>query len=278
MNKSVCFVSPITRQPLALSADNSCYRAADGHESWPIIEGIPDFNQYDDSPFYGEVKEFGAAVLNGPHVEQNLDAHRERFESQERWYAQIINEDGGLTLEVAAGPGGGNVPAILFDNPNACVLMSDICLGVVLKWKRVLHAFCMGPHVSFAAFNAQRMPLADCSIDTVSGVGGITEAGGEPTAREVSRVLKPGGLLVDMFMSLNEGELARFPEEFRAKRGGRGTSYWKGFLERLEFEVIKVEPLYSRYFAPGESTLANEATAYGLPLSFTDYLIIAHKR
>jgi hypothetical protein len=90
-------------------------------------------------------------------------------------------------------------------------------------------------------------------------------------------VLKPGGLLVDMFMSLNEQELARFPEEFRAKREGRGSSYWKGLLEQLGFGITRPEPVYSRYLVPGESTLANEAAAHGFPLSFTDYLIVARK-
>lgn len=112
--------------------------------------------------------------------------------------AKKINEHGGLILEIGAGPGGGWMPAILRENFNANIIISDISPTVAREWKKLFDKEVNPPNVHYAVLDNCDLPFRDNSIDVISDGGGFNNTVGdkEKCIRELYRVLKPGGMCV----------------------------------------------------------------------------------
>lgn len=78
----------------------------------------------------------------------------------------------GPVLEIAAGPGGGNMAPILTRNHEAWLIVNDWSFRVLSLWKHFvgLENF---PSLSFAAFDARHMPLRDACLAAISSSGGF---------------------------------------------------------------------------------------------------------
>ncbi|MCL2372447.1 MAG: class I SAM-dependent methyltransferase [Defluviitaleaceae bacterium] len=131
-------------------------------------------------------------------IEQGSLMQSGRFKAE----AQKIAGHGGMILEICAGPGGGFMPAILLQDYNANIMISDLCPTVVREWQRLFNDMdTPPPNVEYAAFNTCDMPFRDNSLDVICGSAAIIniEGGGDSrdrALREVYRVLKPDGLFV----------------------------------------------------------------------------------
>lgn len=118
---------------------------------------------------------------------------------------------------MASGHAGGFVPRILHLNPDAKILMDDLGLGVLQEWQRFLLDKGM-PNVSFALFDAKRMPLRSNSIDMVSEIDGFVEIrGSEVAIGEAYRVLKAGGSLFSFDSVAEKEDLMELPKEVSKK-------------------------------------------------------------
>lgn len=126
-----------------------------------------------------------------------------------------IAHHGGTILEIGLGPGGGFMPYILKNDPDATLIINDLSPTVVNEWKHLLDCELNTPNISYAAFNFCNIPFKDNSIDVVSDCAGIgnTEDGEKGDAlKEVYRVLKPGGLFVTTTGFVTKETLAVLPE------------------------------------------------------------------
>jgi len=188
----------------------------------------------------------------------------------------------GPILEVAAGPGGGNMPGILHRNADAMLLVNDSSDGVLSLWQQFFDEEGVGSNVCFAAFDATKMPIAANAIAAISNVGGFgnidIEGGPEMAVQEVSRVLRPGGRVYSFELMISPEDLRNMPAELRRRlshvplAGGIGPA-----LEAngLSIEVRQVS--YCRMADPEQDGIAKLAQGHGVKLRLNSEVIRARK-
>lgn len=196
------FVHPTSHKPLSFLGNIEEGRWANGflwgdgeREMFPVMDGIPIFIPPQEQTWPERaLKE----MLEGRWIENNWNHCGESMpddKSKLSEFAMRMAEGKGLILDVGSGPGGGFVPRVLHIDREATVLMDDLGYGVLHEWQRILRDKGL-PNVSFALFDARKMPLGSNSLDAVSDVGGFGNIEGSGEAiKEVYRVLKPGGTL-----------------------------------------------------------------------------------
>ncbi|MGE5561141.1 MAG: class I SAM-dependent methyltransferase [Chloroflexota bacterium] len=197
----------------------------------------------------------------------------------------------GLIVELAAGPGGGNLPWLLRLSPQARVLVNDIERRIVAGWQRFL-AGGAGPNASFAVFDGLLPPLRDGAVDWVSTAAGFSEMSGgdddpsavsakrEQAVRQAFRILRPGGRLVavETILGLPGGQQMPVPA-VTAPLGQvlLGQRPWDETLTRAGFIVDRCELVFSRLLGADESDLQAEADRYSMQLETRMYAIEARK-
>lgn len=194
-------------------------------------------------------------------------------------------QHGGVILEIGAGPGGGFMPYILAENPDAELVVSDISPTVVRAWKKQLDRVLDSPSLGFAAFDFTDIPFRDESFDVVSdrsGIGNAEEVPGESRTRtqaralkEVYRVLKPGGLFVTHFGFVTRETLAALPENaqrfFLEHRPDMLQSLYEETV-LAGFRDIHSEICGGWDTDGDESGIADQARELGVNLRFTEYI------
>jgi SAM-dependent methyltransferase len=187
----------------------------------------------------------------------------------------------GIILEAAAGPGGGNMPPVLSRNPSARIIANDISLAVLQLWQEFLRARRLGPNMCLAAFDAREIPLRSESIGAVSSQGGLSEIGGTRVFEEVTRILRPGGLVLSNEMIVDPGDWNQMPSERRASWQEQSpglTLGVAGLLSEAGLDIESRELLPGRALDPGEGGLPKEAAAYGVTLHVVYEYVKARKR
>ncbi len=139
-------------------------------------------------------------------------------------FARLVKESAAslsvrpIILELATGPNGGFLPLILLHDPEAHVLLNDILYPLLEQWQTVLRAAEAGRNVGFAAADAHQLPLRSGSIDVISGAIPFVEILAPQRAiAEAYRVLRPGGLLVELEGVLVSEDVGRLPPHLRAQ-------------------------------------------------------------
>lgn len=147
------------------------------------------------------------------------DAHRERF-------AEKLAKVAGCILEVAIGPGGGNVPRLLNHQPVGRILVNDISSDILGLWREELGRISFGKGVCFAAFDVREPILRGGSIAAVSccgAFGGIIHTTGTVNAiglvacilRNLFTTLEPGGSLFLSEYAVDRKEAMKLPRQVR---------------------------------------------------------------
>jgi len=246
--------------------DNGLLWAFGEREMYPVNGGIPIFvlpPEQSWSPI--AVKE----LQQQKRIRKNWQLDRFQENSVVMEFAKRMAESEGLIIDIASGPGGGFVPLILRKNPEATVLIDDLCLGVLQEWQGFLRTLNIH-NTSFALFDARKMPLRSNSLDAVCEIGGFNEIPRSTEAiKEVCRVLKPGGTLFSVDSTIEKGELFGLPESVRTKWYDMNPLSFEGFLDAFKsvgFKVISHSFLAERELSPEEGGLPSEANKYGVRL------------
>jgi SAM-dependent methyltransferase len=270
------FVSPDTGQPLKSDTAGARLVTEDGAEGWPIVNDIPDFVRREEPDRFGEQARKERWVVRNWQGQQT----RDRSDPLAR-FGREIAEAGGVILEIAAGPGGGNVPDILRADDGASVLVNDLSRMILEDWQQVLRAAGVGPNVAFAAFDACSMPLRPNSIDVAASHGGISNIPGYPRAvKEIHRVLRPGGQLFSLDLVVHREDWSKLPADVRSKWEASSPGLTRGFemlFAEHGFRVLRSDWLWQRALDPNEGGLPQEADRYGVRLRVTINIVVASK-
>ncbi len=185
----------------------------------------------------------------------------------------------GVILEIAAGPGGGNLPPVLHRNRRARMIVNDVSPGVLQLWRELLAEIGEGPNVCFAAFDACEPFLRAGSIAAVSGPGalGNIEHPGK-ALREVRRALQPRGILFVADSFLTPDDWPRMPAECREwLEQIPGMAGWAGLVEQAGLAVEFRTVVPGRPLDPENDGLAVRAAEFGAILN-VDYEYIKARR
>lgn len=231
-----------------------------------------------------------------PREELDYNLEYARMIREERWVPRIwemmmasqnnsrqpeadrIAENGGLILEICAGPAGGFMPFVLKADYNAHILLNDLCPTVLREWKALFDSMDNPPpNVEYAAFDICDMPFMDESIDVVSGYSAIIniEGGDKGKAlKEIHRILKPGGLFVFADQYVSGEYLHTMPPELQSLFQERYPDIFIDFqaeLEEVGFSHIETVVKGQWSNKDDDSTLADFTRQHGTELIFTEY-------
>lgn len=184
---------------------------------------------------------------------------------------------GGPVLEIAAGPGGGNLSPLLHLMPDLKTIVNDLEPRIVERWQGFFND--SYPNLAFAAFDASSMPLRDNSLGCVSSRGGISNCRGSSNTvlSECARALRPGGLLILYEMCLSQRTMASLPQALREAWVVSPWLYgdWTGLLTRHGFASLFEDVAERIIVSPEQSALAYDAAKFGVELEIEFRAVIA---
>ena len=185
-------------------------------------------------------------------------------------------------LEVAAGPGGGNLSPLLHIDPGLAIVLNDIEPGIVGRWQSLLDSVLPGHRVSFVACDVCSIPLPDAAIACVSSSGGLgTMLGSHADAlSECARVLKPGGGLYAHELALTEDCIDNMPESLRGSLVSQPWLFrhWDALLRGTDLCLESLTYHERRTLFPDESPLARDAALFNYTMEVERILLFARKR
>ncbi len=215
----------------------------------------------------------------------------------------------GPICEVAAGPGGGFMPAVRQLNPQARILINDLSPGVLALWSRFLSAQGLAGDLCFAAFDATRPALRPGCLAAVSSLGGfgsiapaelippleavrrgdIAASQVIPTpmvppveaVRRMADALRSGGLLFAQEGVLDPAAWADLAPSLRDEWERRWAP-WLSFsllqaVSAAGLQVVRHEVSPGRAIDPDDGEMARDAARYGITLRTREEYVRAVK-
>jgi ubiquinone/menaquinone biosynthesis C-methylase UbiE len=282
-----CFVTPLLGSPLSFRGDVSSKGSwrdgllVDPHGiQFMVRDGVPIFIDISGVDWNELDEEINQAVrIVGSNYERSVQA----LDGGGLWaeMCRKLSRTEGLILEIAIGLGGGFTPCILSLNRKAKILASDIDPVSIYAWRRLYRSVELFEDLSFAVFNATRMPLKSNSLDFVISSGGIGNiAFNYLVLMEAYRVLKSGGKLIFADGTILEEDFDKLPYDLRAKWLNAYPYLTKGYEEILinlgyDIELYKSKGI--KELDPEEGNLPAEAHKHKTTLRFRGIFVIAVK-
>jgi len=193
--------------------------------------------------------------------------------------AKKIVEHGGLILEIGAGPGGGYMPYVLFEDFDAEIIISDWSPTVMREWRKLFEEEKLyPPNIHYAALDNCDIPFQDNTIDVVSAGGGFgnTEGDKHKALTEIYRILKPGGLYIVGDGFVTKEMLHSLPkhaqEVLLEKRPDIFEDYYEASVS-LGFKTIDNQVYKTGWSTKNdEGGMADLANSLGVEIIFSSYL------
>ncbi len=281
------FVSPVDHRHLAFTGscsndgrwtDGLLHRSED--LSFMVREGIPEFVEVEKKAWTGGggsfVPDIELIQNNWEQIFENLRENRDHSYYQ---YAREIAEGGGLGIDIASGPGGGAVPSILFFDPDAKVLMTDLGGLVLHLWQHHFKDIKEGHNVSFAEMDVTEVPIKSDCLDYVVDSGGFGNVNYTDRAvSEAFRILRSGGGL-HLNNAITEGieELPIDVYKELVRKKPHDEYGWESVVENAGFVIERVDTWNRRKVEYDESDLGVLSREHGIDLYFTSLTISGRK-
>lgn len=175
----------------------------------------------------------------------------------------------GVVVEIATGPGGGNMPGVLQRNRRAMLIANDTSLGVLSHWHEFIRGRNLADGICFAAFDARTMVLRDRTVAAISGIVAFGNIGRLAVFHEAFRVLQPGGALYSCDMIVDSDDWRQLPETFRAQEEERSPGFARGIIAPLKgagFRIEHREMVAGRALTAEEDGIQARADEHGVTL------------
>lgn len=221
-------------------------------------------------------------IVSGKWISRNWNTRKVNENNFKNGIGKRISDHGGIILEIGVGPGGGYMPNVLKNNPDATIIINDLSPTVVCEWKRFLDNELDLPNIYYAAFDFCDIPFSDECIDVVSDGGGIGNAEGDKgkALKEVYRVLKRDGLLVTSTGFVTKETLAALPEHAQKELMEKRPDIFEDLYEETVLAGFKkIDSIICGcwYTNDDKSTIADLARELGINLAFTSYIRYCEK-
>lgn len=222
-------------------------------------------------------------LVEGDWIRRNWEneaAHAD-YSPVRKDFCDQIAESAGVLLEVAAGPGGGNLAPVLRRNPHKSIVANDLSADVLRLWQSFLRQKALGDNVVLAAFDAKSDVIEDGVLSQVSSMGGIssTDAADE-VLKQCRRALVPGGMLFCCHNVVDPSDWERLPQETRTRWEKRSPGLVHGYADMIgasgfTVDLCRREP--GRKLDKDEGDLPRDASRFGIELHVAREWIRARK-
>jgi ubiquinone/menaquinone biosynthesis C-methylase UbiE len=248
-----------------------------------VQRGIPDF--VPQSAEAWTEKDIEEIIRRGDWIRKNWEsqiAEASLPSDRSRFFRIMAEKPEGLIIDVASGPGGGNMPGIINANPEAKILMNDMGSRVLHEWNTFLKKNRLGVNVSFAAFDATSMPIKSGSLDIVTSRGGLNNIPGLDRALlETHRVLKRNGELLICEGRITQESFSQLPEALQAEWKDKFPQLkhdYRDLLQEAGFSIVSYLESDRQSLRPDEAELPKAAAKHGVTLFFVNCHIHAQIR
>ncbi|MDP3058848.1 MAG: methyltransferase domain-containing protein [bacterium] len=201
---------------------------------------------------------------------------------ERQWLCRQAIMTHGPMLEVAIGPGGGNLSPILNIAPSKEIVANDIESRILDRWKTFLQSEQTGANVSFAAFDVCNNPYKDNLFGAVSSSGGLSTILGDhgQALKECARVLMTEGILISLEWVISVESLASMPAGLKASLVYHPWLFneWEPLFSSANLDVVSAKKIDRRLLDPSSNALAFDAASYGAILEMDLVAILAIKR
>ena len=189
----------------------------------------------------------------------------------------ISSEHEGLILEIGCGPGGGLTPLVLNKNPNSKILLNDYGLWILSETQKFVQKTKKWRNISYAQFDASKMPLCDTSFNLVQSLGGFSNMkNSDKVLDECYRILKPKGKLCFIDAAINKNQFENLPDKVVLKWYADMPFLKFGFekiLSSHRFKNILIEKVEKRQLRKNEGTLSIVAAEYNVEYILSYFLL-----
>lgn len=194
-------------------------------------------------------------------------------------FCDRITSTGGIVLEIAAGPGGGNLAPVLHRDPGKRMIVNDLSASVLRLWQEFLRDQGIGSTVVLAAFDARKPALASGCVGAVSSMLGLSEThGASDVLTQCHRALISGGRIYCEEHIVNEEDWRKLPAETRVKWERRIPGLVGGHRNLISthgFAVEHHEVKSGRVLDPAEGSLPADAAVHDVKLRVDREWIVA---
>lgn len=244
-----------------------------------VRNGVVDFTLAEDfwpKRNLRELDEHDSISFNWQNEWKHVQDNQSRAE-----LCHIALNTGGPILELAAGPGGGNLSPLLHLDPGVSIMVNDLESRVLHRWQQFISGEMPTAHVLFAAFDAVAMPLRDDSVACMSSAGGLGNIRGDiqQLLRECRRVLRPQGKIVAYELAVSPSTVKQLPEELHSlwRVNPWLVDSWLESFADAGLSISRNEVCRSYRLEPQHSGLATDATAYGIEVIAEMRCLVAEK-
>jgi ubiquinone/menaquinone biosynthesis C-methylase UbiE len=281
------FVSPYDQTELIYKGTYSEEKWQDGllvskGRKWNVIDGVPNFDSDKEGDQFSQ--EDIESWIKGGRFKRRWDDAQNKIQTENEIYHSLCQDVADVNLsfmEIASGPGLGLIPDIISKNSNIKCIATDANSEVISKWSKFFKDNEIDANISFASFDATKMPIRSDSVDVITsyiGLSSLRIAGWDRMAgvNEAFRVLKHGGYLFAIENTWKDRKALHEAFSLWGKKYWFNDEElsWHDKFHKAGFNIIYEKLQKTRFLTSNDNELGEIAEKFGIKIGMD---LIAYK-